>query len=133
MKKETENFKNLIDGAVQKGYRFLFISDLENFGVANYMYKDKIVNNVLLEQVKQKVCNEVPFYCPDDLFEKARTIFFKLVDNSISEADILHLSGKQFGAIITILHVMMYILNMEPIQVPQGIEPNLKKFIASLE
>lgn len=130
--KELENFKLMVDQAINKGYQFLFISDNKSFGVGNYFFKNKIVNSALLEQIKQNVCNEVPFYCSEDLFEEAKNVFLRLVDNSIFEADLLHLGGNNFDAIITIIHVIMYNLDMEPFQVPHGIEPNLKKFISTL-
>lgn len=130
--KEVENFLNLVDEAVAKGYRFVFISDDKDFGVTNYMYKMKVINKAVLSQIKSKVCNEVPFHCPDQMFEHAKTIFLQLVDNSISEDELIDRCGNQFGAIVTILNVMLYNLDMEPIIVPQGLEPHLKKFIASL-
>lgn len=131
--KELQKFNSIIDQAIDRGYQFMFISNHKLFGIGNYLFKNKIVHSAMLEQIKQKVCNEVPFYCSEKLFEEAKNLFLRLVDNSISEEDLLQLSGNDFGVIITIIHVIMYNLDIDPIQVPQGLEPNLKKFISNLQ
>ncbi|MGM8216806.1 hypothetical protein ACLIA0_14815 [Bacillaceae bacterium W0354] len=130
--KELWEFKDMVDKAIAIGYQFLFVSQNKNYGIGNFYYKKRIINSALFEEMKRKVCNEVPFYCSESLYEQAKKIFLRLVDNSISEEEILKLSGANYGMIVTIIHVMMYNLNMETIQVPQGLEPNLKKFISDL-
>lgn len=129
---ELNKFTHLIKQAVNIGYKFLIISEKRNFGAENHFYQNKIVNSAKLEQIKQKVCNEVPFYCSDQLYERAKNYFFQLVDNSVSEDELFKFNDVDLSSIITIIHVIMYNLNMGPIQVPQGIEPNLKKFITTL-
>lgn len=129
---ELRKFKVMVDKAIAKGYQFLFVSNDKKIGVGNFFYKEKIINSAFLEQIKRKVSNEVPFYCSESLYEQAKKIFLRLVDNSISEEEIIPLSGANYGMIVTIIHVMMYNLNIETNQVPQGLEPNLKKFISDL-
>lgn len=129
---ELQKLNIIVDKAIAKGYQFLFVSKHMNFGVSNFYYKERIINSALLEQIKRKVCNEVPFYCSENLYDKAKEIFLTIVDNSISEGDILHPSIENYGMIVTIIHVMMYNLDMEVPQVPQGLEPNLKRFIRDL-
>lgn len=82
--------------------------------------------------MKGKIRNEVPFYCTEKLYDEAVDVFFRLVDNSISDEVLLKLNDENRGSIITIIHVIMYNLDMEGIQVPQGLEPNLKRFISDL-
>lgn len=131
--KELEKFNVLVNDAVNKGFQFMFISNRKSFGVRNFIYKEKIIHTARLEQIKEKICHEVPFYCPKELYDKAKEYLLQLVDNSISEDELLQLSGENFGSIITIIHVMMYNLDMEPIHIPQRLEPNLKKFISELQ
>lgn len=126
------NFKITVDNSVSKGYQFLFVSQNKDLGTRNYYYKNKIIHLALLEQIKSKIRNEVPFYCSDDLYEQASTLFLQLVDNSITEEQLMKFSDENAGALVTIIHTIMYNLNMESIHVPQGLEPNLKKFISNL-
>ncbi len=129
---QLQNFYKLVEKAIAHGYKFLLVSERESFGSKNYFYKERIIHSALLEQMKSKIRNEVPFYCTEKLYDQAVDVFFNLVDNSISEADLLNLEISNWGEIITIIQVIMYNLDMKGIQVPQGLEPNLKRFISDL-
>lgn len=129
---ELQELKVTVDKAAAKGYKFLFVSRDKRFGVTNYYFKGKVIHTALLEQIKSKVRNEVPFYCSEDQYEQAKEILLNLVDNSNSEEEIGRLVSENRGVIVTIIYVIMYNLDIEVIQVPQGIEPNLHKFISDL-
>lgn len=130
---KLEKFKKKIEKAITLGYKFIFVSQEKDLGNAkNYLYNNKVVHEAILEKIKDKVCDQLPFHCSPELYNRAKEYFFKLVDNSEDKDILMEEIISESGAIFTILFVFMYNLGMEPIQAPQGLEPNLKRFIASL-
>lgn len=128
-KEELTVLHQLMEKAIQKGYQFLIVSHEINQGVLNYYYEGTIINDVLLEKMKSKVQQEVPFHCSDELYEKAKNTFIQLVDNSISKESLMK-QNKNNGPIITIIHIIMYNLNIGSLHSVVGLESNLMKFIA---
>jgi|SRR5690625_4689815 len=127
--RELIQFNNLVEKAIIKGCKFIFVSN-KKYGCVNYSYKNKIINDTLLEQMKFKVKKELPFYCSDSLYKKAKDILLLIVDNSINIDNLAESIPNNFGAIVTIIHVIMYNLGIGSLHEIQGLEPNLKKFIS---
>lgn len=127
-KDELINLHHIMDKAIEKGYRFLIVSQEIEQGIQNYYYKDKIINTALLGKMKSKVQKETPFHCSDELYNDATNTFIQLVDNSITEEKLLK-QNKNNGSIVTIIHIIMYNLNIESFYDIHGLEPNLMKFI----
>lgn len=126
---QLETFHQIIKGAVKKGYTFLLVTNEIFWGSTNFAYQDIIINNAVLDQMKFKIMKELPFYCSEEMYEEAKVYLFQAVDNSISIAEIRERTGKNYGAVVTIINVLMYNLNVEFMHDLVGIEPNLKKFI----
>lgn len=126
---ELENFLQLINDAVKKGYTFLLVTNKNLDGSINYIYQNTIINNAVLDQMKFKIMKELPFYCSEEMYEEAKMFLFQAVDNSITFEEIKKRASENYGAIVTIINVLMYNINVELSHDLAGIEPNLKKFI----
>lgn len=129
---QLEKFRQIVDKAINKGCSFLIVTNESSFeGSINYTYQDVIINNAVLEQMKFKVMKELPFYCSENMYKQAKSLLFSLVDNSVSMKEIKVQTGKNYGAVVTIINVLMYNLNVEFTHDLAGVEPNLKMFIES--
>lgn len=126
---ELNDFTLLTNQAVMKGYKFLFVTQKLHLGSVNYYCKERIINHALLEQMKYKVINELPFHCSEKMYGQAKEIFLDCVDNFNFVDRIKDLSPNNFELLVTIIHAILYNLNIGSNLDIQGLEPNLKKFM----
>jgi len=127
--KDLDDFNAIMNKAVMKGYKFLFVTQKMQVGSVNYYCNGRIINHALLEQMKYKVINELPFHCSEEMYEEAKEIFLEYVDNFNFIDRLQDLSTGKFELLVTIIHVILYNLNIGSDLDIQGLKPNLKKFI----
>ncbi|WP_106494553.1 hypothetical protein [Lentibacillus sp. Marseille-P4043] len=128
---ELNGFTALMNKAVEKGYKFLFVTQKLHVGSVNYYCKGRIINHALLEQMKYKVINELPFHCSEEIYDQAKEILLDCVDNFNFMDSLKDLSTNDFELLVTIIHVILYNLNIGSNIDIQGLKPNLRKFMMS--
>ncbi len=112
-----------------KGTSFIIVttSDLFN-GNANYIFSDHVLNDAKVMLVKRKVINELPFYCDNDLFERAKSKLLDYVDNSIKSNEKTPLSTDQDEMLITTIFLLAYHLNIKVNLDISVLSQNMKAF-----
>lgn len=128
---QLSKFRKKLNEALLKGFHFILVSDKEYSGSINRIYQKMIINDAKLEQMKFKVMKELPFYCTEEFYEEGKNLLFRLVDNSLEFQELMTNEEKNLSALVTIIHLMLYNLNVEFMHDLEGIEPNLRKFIQS--
>lgn len=131
---EMDTFCEYIKELANKGYQIFIVTNTKFKAMGrkeswNYCIMDVIVNHAVIEQRKSKIINDLPFFCEDALFETAKELLFKVVDNSISLHELKQIIDKNYDSIVTIIFAILYNLGIEIPYELEDLEPNLKMFL----
>lgn len=128
---EKTDLKNEVECLSKKGNQFIIVTQENYQGNINFILNEIVINGAMIEEIKRKVLNEVPFYCEEQLFEEAKKRLFEIVDNSPLFSDSIELSTTYTEKLDVLLFVIAKQLGIKVKVDVSGISPNLVAYIKS--
>ncbi|MBW8350709.1 hypothetical protein K0H71_14825 [Bacillus sp. IITD106] len=111
--KQISDYFHMVNQLSRNGMRFIIVTNSEQIkGNINYIFDEVIINEALIENIKRKVLTEIPFYCDDELFNHAKEVLIRTVDNYNENSSKETNSHQQTDSIQVLLYVISYHLNM---------------------
>ncbi|WP_062107074.1 hypothetical protein [Bacillus niameyensis] len=131
-KKELANFIGMVHDLLEVGTRFIIVTNsIAQVGNRNYIFNGRIINNAILENMKQIILSELPFYCQDAIYREVQQMVIDHVDKYGDGTLENAFTHNYQESVIAVLYVISKNLSIDLNLDLSKVSPNISKFLSS--